>query len=311
MSSPQKPELFHVYKGTRIPPVVTESAVDALEKFQVRQDDIFVASYPKSGTHWISEVINLILVDGDARKLDHRHRRACLEITDTTDLSRIHESQPGLELVQTDPSPRVLLTHLRPGHLPKEAWDKRSPIIYILRNPKDACLSMFEFSMGFTLPDGQPYLRPEDFDKFLQDFASGNVAFDGWCEHVMSYEALYKKGENVLFVTYEDMKKDLPAVIKSVAKHIGRDVSNEVIDRVVKNTTMDAMRENYKSAMEARKQEAQRVEAASLFMFLHKGISGRWKLEFSEDRWTRLDTMFKEKVKDSMLAKQYFSYGHK
>lgn len=65
--------------------------------------------------------------------------------------------------------------------------------------------------------------------------------------------------------------QDLAAVIKTVAKHIGRDVSDAVIDRVVKNTTMDAMRENYKNAMEARKQEIQKVEPTSLFMYLHKG----------------------------------------
>ncbi|KAJ8032034.1 Estrogen sulfotransferase [Holothuria leucospilota] len=221
-----------------------DKAVDAVENFEYRKDDVWLIGYNKSGTHWMNEVMQLIFTEGDPSKLDHRHRRDILEITEVTDLCMVDKMEPTVEFVKTDPSPRVLKTHLRPEHLPKETWVKKIPIVYILRNPKDVFISLFNFLSKFTDKNGDPCLKPEDFDKFLQDFISGEVPYDGWYDHVTSYEALIGKVDHVLFVTYEDMKKDLPAVIKIVAKHIGCNVTDEVVDKIVENTTVEAMKRN-------------------------------------------------------------------
>ena len=39
----------HVHKGIRYPNSVLPSTIDAMETFEVRPDDIFVNTYPKSG----------------------------------------------------------------------------------------------------------------------------------------------------------------------------------------------------------------------------------------------------------------------
>lgn len=66
--------------------------------------------------------------------------------------------------------------------------------------------------------------------------------------------------------------QDLPAVIKTVAKHIGHVVTDEVVDRIVENTTVEAMKRNYARAMESRKQENPNNEQTSLDKFISKGI---------------------------------------
>lgn len=306
MEKRNPPKRTHFYKGTLLPYHVTTAAVDALENFEFRKDDVLLTGYGKSGTHWINEVIHLILRDGDSSKLDHRHRRDCIELTEVTDLAAVHKLRPNIEIVKTDPSPRVLKTHLRPSVLPKKIWTNKIPVIYILRNPKDVFLSLFDFMRYFTDENGDPCTEPEDFEEVFQDFVAGNVPYDGWCEHVTSYESLIGKVDNILFVTYESMKKDLPAVINSIAKHVGHNVNDEVINKIVANTTIEAMQRNYVKAMATRKQEKLNAEPTHLLAFLQKGVAGRWKTEYSSHQWKILDEVFKEKVKDTVYAKQYF-----
>lgn len=292
------------YKGSLIPAHATDESIDAWKTFKFRKDDVLLLGYNKSGTHWMNEVIHLIFRDGDPTNMDHTQRRDCLELTEVSDFSTRNGRKSNIEIVETDPSPRVLKTHLRPYFLPDETWTKKVPVVYVLRNPKDIVISMFDFMKHFKDELGQQI--EENFDYLLQDFIFGNVPYGGWCQHVTSYEALHGKVDNILFVTYEDMKKDLPSVIRSVAKHIGHDVTDDVVNKVVENTTMETMRKNYAKAMESRKQESPSSEPTPLHAFLSKGIAGRWKTECKEDTWELLDKIFKEKVKDTVYARRYF-----
>ncbi|XP_071826344.1 sulfotransferase 1 family member D1-like [Apostichopus japonicus] len=300
--------MFHIYKGTKIPPVVKESAVDAVETFNFRDDDMLIATYPKSGTHWMNELVQLLLHGGDPNKLGHSHRRTPMEITDVINVGRMDFAKAAVELVEGDPSPRVLMTHLRPHHLPPQTWSKKIPIIYVLRNPMDLFLSLFEFYCGFTLPDGKPYMTKDNFDDTLRTFIAGEVAFDGWCDHVIQYEDVMQRNDNIMFVTYEEMKKDIQAVIKKVAKHIHRDVDDDVIVKVAANLTLEAMKLNYGKTMETRKKLNLTEEPSPLHLFVRKGIAGRWKTEYPEAKWKEMRDTFKEMVKNTIYAKQYFEY---
>nr|XP_012298891.1 sulfotransferase 1A1-like [Aotus nancymaae] len=42
-----------------------------LESFRARPDDLLISTYPKSGTTWVSQILDMIYQDGD---LDKCHR---------------------------------------------------------------------------------------------------------------------------------------------------------------------------------------------------------------------------------------------
>lgn len=60
-------------------------------------------------------------------------------------------------------------------------------------------------------------------------------------------------------------------MIKKVAKHIHRDVDDDVIVKVAANLTLEAMKLNYGKTMETRKKLNLTEEPSPLHLFVRKG----------------------------------------
>ena len=57
------------------------------------------------------------------------------------------------------------------------------------------------------------------------------MAYGDYFDHVLSWWA-HRNDENVLFLKYEDMKKDLTAIVTQFAEFIGRSLDQSVIDKI-------------------------------------------------------------------------------
>ncbi|KAJ8023691.1 Amine sulfotransferase [Holothuria leucospilota] len=280
--------------------------IQELEDMEVREDDTFVVTYPKSGTHWMQEVVNLILVDGHASKLFASNRRV-IEAADiaspTPEL--LAASGPTLRQMKNAPSPRVLTTHIQYPLLPKQIREKGCKVIYVYRHPKDVITSYFNFNRkllkvecGKEAPD-----TPANFAMFFSDAMEGKIAYGSWMDHVLQYSK-EKDNENYLFVSFEAMKADLRRVVMDVASFIGHSLDGEAVKRVIQAASIESMR----AAFAKEKEEAQKGNSNRKFdttIFVNKGKVGQWQSRFTTEQNKYFDKLFEEKMKDCDLVKDY------
>lgn len=101
--------------------------------------------------------------------------------------------------------------------------------------------------------------------------------------------------ENVLFLTYEEMKKDLPAVIVKTAKFMGKSLTEDQITRLSHHLSFDSMKKN-KSISET---PLKRSVPFFKYKLLRKGESGTFKKEMTPELIERFDKWSLEQLGDS------------
>ncbi|GCB78277.1 hypothetical protein scyTo_0019385 [Scyliorhinus torazame] len=158
--------------------------------FEIRDSDVVAVTYPKSGTVWMQQILSLIHSDGDPAAVQSKPAA---------------ERVPWIELpfldFQSQPAPRLSVTHL-PYHLIPEGLKKKNgKIIYVIRNPKDVIVSLYHFQNYVTCLD-----TPSSFEDFLNQFLEGKVVFSSWFDHIQGWYT-HKDEFNILFITYEEMKQ--------------------------------------------------------------------------------------------------------
>ncbi|XP_032071462.1 amine sulfotransferase-like [Thamnophis elegans] len=272
-------EFLYKYKGLYF---VTDSSspetLDSLDSFEIRDDDIFVITYPKSGTIWTQNIVSLITYEG--------HRDGTENIT-------LIDRAPFLEYnvfhvdLPSRPSPRVICSHLPYYLVPKGLRKRRAKIIYVFRNPKDVLISSYHFHKVAIQIE-----TPKDFNIFFEKFLAGKVVCSSWLDHVEGWSA-HKGDFNILFLSYEEMKKDLRSSVLKICKFLGRELTEKEVDEVVYKATFDNMkvdsRANYTLLPPG-------ILDFSKGNFLRKGTIGDWKNHMTVAQSERFDRVFKERM---------------
>ena len=116
-----------------------EDSVKNVKLLQTRQDDVWVASFPKSGTTWLQEIVYLIVNNCDFQKAQER------TLDERTPFITFSSSSSDINCIHELESPRIFKTHLPYDFLP-DGIENKSKVVYITRNPKDTCVSYFHFA---------------------------------------------------------------------------------------------------------------------------------------------------------------------
>ena len=62
---PELPFKHNMANGIPVPTFINQQRMDELKDFRLRESDLFVATYPKSGTTWTRQIVRLILKNGE------------------------------------------------------------------------------------------------------------------------------------------------------------------------------------------------------------------------------------------------------
>ncbi|XP_078507049.1 sulfotransferase 2B1-like [Lissotriton helveticus] len=272
---------YFEYKGILIPSVAfSEASVRFAENhFPVLDDDVFNVTYPKSGTVWMLEILSLIRNYGDPtwnREVPNWKRVPW------------YESIGFREKAENYSPPRMFTSHLPRQLFAKSFFSTKAKVIYTIRNPKDVLVSMYHYASIAN------YLNtPSNFEELLGDFLAGRVPFGSWFDHVQGWMEM-KDRSKFFFITYDELLEDLHGSVVRICEFLGKKLDEDAIDRVVKNSSFEAMKNN---DMCNYSKVSEKVMDMTKGQFLRKGTSGDWKNHFTVAQSERFDRVYKERMK--------------
>ncbi|XP_022320456.2 sulfotransferase 2A8-like [Crassostrea virginica] len=270
---PQTPE------GMPLPPFesfLTDPGrrLKAIQDLQTGEKDILLNSYPKSGSHWVHEILSKLLYN--------EHTQSQVDFEDGF-LDFVND----LSTLSSLPSPRLLYTHLPVQYLPQDHVKKGRKIIHIVRDPRDIAVSAYHHFLN--VPQFERFLT-RDWDEHLANFMSGIFMYGEWFNNELMYET-FAKTNNVMMLIYEEMKMDEEKAVKNIADYLETPCTPAKAAKIASECSFSQVKERRKSDQFA-------------FLF-RKGDAGDWRNRFSAAQEEKFTLLFREKMKNSDLMKRY------
>jgi len=114
--------------------------------------------------------------------------------------------------------------------------------IYVHRPPRDAAASFYHHLTHMPPSEGG---IDADVTKFVKEWVEGKVAYGMWGDHLDKWLGFARGNDNVLVVSYVDMRQDLFGVLLQVRDHLGLDLSEEAVkEKVMPRLTLEYMKSN-------------------------------------------------------------------
>lgn len=279
------------YKGYRYPMMFSSDATKMLyEDYEFLENTVILSSYPKTGTHWLSEILRQILF-GQDEKLD-----AIIKLIPPPLFLFEGWKAEKMEIWKHIPLPhKMFMSHLPAPLINLERVKKsNSKVIVPIRNPKDQAVSWYHFTQGPSFEPIREHLSP-DWPQFFSDYIQGKQPVpvtkpgEGYAEFLRGWDE-YKNDANVLFVYFENMKKDPAAEIARLAKFLNMDLTVEQISTIKEKTSFSAMKANQESGSDDIGKMRKDIN------LVRKGKVGSWKDTFTVAQSEMMDEMMAKKL---------------
>ncbi|KAI3863040.1 hypothetical protein MKW92_032443, partial [Papaver armeniacum] len=236
--------LLYQYQGFWRTAKGIENVKDFQQNFKASHTDLIIATLPKSGTIWLKALVFAIInrshypCSSSSSEIYHQHPLLTIsphDLVPFVDFKQLYPDNSLLDFTKnstTQDSPcRLIATHIPYPSLPEsiKTTATNCKIVYLCRNPLDNFISLWLFMNKVRV---MPMLNNNNASLSMEEafefFCDGVQEFGPYWDHVLGYwkESL-KNPHKLLFVKYEDLKKEPKAQITRIAEFIGYGFSLE------------------------------------------------------------------------------------
>jgi aryl sulfotransferase len=239
-----------------------------------RDDDIVIATYAKSGTTWVQQIVSQLIFHG-------QEGLPVAEMSPWLDL-RVPPKEVKLAEVEQQTHRRFLKTHLPVDAL---VFSPKARYIYIGRDGRDVVWSLYNHHANANalwyqaLNDtpgrvGLPIEPPPDsIPQYFRDWLArdGHPFWPFW-ENIRSWWEI-RALPNVMLLHFESLKQDLPGEIRRIADFLDTPIDESKWEQILTHCSFDYMKAHATPS----------VPLGGAFWeggaqtFIHKGVNGRWR----------------------------------
>ncbi|CAH0597698.1 unnamed protein product [Chrysodeixis includens] len=275
---------------------------------EIHDTDVWMCSYPRTGSTWAQEMVWLIGHDLDyegAKSLQQIRcplvELSCIMVAGHSTWHKESVQGTSVDLVKHRlPYPRYIRSHLPwdllPVSIERADGSARPKVIYTSRNPKDMVVSYYHYC---TLVHGLKGTFEEFCDLFMRDRAPFGPVWN----HILGFWNR-RHDPNVLFIKFEEMKHDLPSVVRRTADFLNKELTDTQVDKLCDHLSFQNMKTNRAVNLEAILEKSfgtSYLESTDL-RFIRKGEIGDWKNYMSDDLSRRFDEWAEQHLKGTELS---------
>ncbi|CAK9001719.1 unnamed protein product [Durusdinium trenchii] len=210
------------------------------EVFRSQPDDVFVVTFSRCGTTWMVQIAVCCLFGAAANYEDHA---LFLEGSIASSAAYVQH----MEAWSDKPRPRLFKSHvpaeMHPGlaHGEEEILQEHGKVIYVVRNPKDALISLRHHhannpAIGWT----------GSWDEWVRQWIAGDRSQEyggSYFEHVKGWWTLAQRHPQRIRIFYfEEMKANLRQSVAEVAEFLQTSLGSTQVDEVCKACRFESMR---------------------------------------------------------------------
>jgi aryl sulfotransferase len=255
-------------------------------EFEFHSDDVVIATYAKSGTTWVQQIVAQLIFEG-AEGLEVAEMSPWLDL-------RVPPKEVKLPAVAAQTHRRFLKTHLPVDAL---VYSPRAKYLYIGRDGRDVVWSMYNHHANANefwyqvlndtpgrvgAPIGRP---PADVRRYFLDWLEqdGHPFWPFW-ENVRSWWDI-RHLPNLLLLHFGQLKVDLPGQVRRIAAFLDIPIDERRWPTILDHCSFEYMKAH----------AAKSVPLGGAFWdggaqtFVHKGTNGRWRDTLTEEDCRRYE----------------------
>ena len=261
--------------------------------FKFRADDIIIATYAKTGTTWVQQIISQLIFNG-------QEGLPVADMSPWLDL-RVPPKEIKLPEVEAQTHRRFIKTHLPVDAL---EFSPNAKYLYIARDGRDVLWSLYNHhttanELWYEALNETPGLVgppvPKPVNSIVQYYHEwldkDGYPFWSFWENIRTWWNI-RNLPNVMFVHFSNLKAKMPEEIRRIARFVDIVIDEEKWDQILHHCSFDYMKENATPS----------VPLGGAFwdggaeQFIYKGINGRWREVLSETEIKKYDNISQEQL---------------